>query len=163
MSSIARQAVSSAGGFLSLVRGGAIARPRTRLGHRYQSERGGVYTVFRETNGNDRSAGEATVLVVGFRLKVIGSHSVAHRVFQRVCLLTTPFWSGFRGFRVKLWMVDEETKNYLGIYQWAGANNARAYADTLCRVLRVLSTRDSVWYDLLPNQPLDAYLSAHAA
>ena len=161
--SLPRLALTSVGGFVDLVRAGAISRPRIRLGKRYRTDRGGVYAVFRETIGDDGAAGSPAVLVVGFRLKMIGSIPLAHWLFQRVCLLTTPFWSGFRGFRVKLWMVDRESKNYLGIYQWAGEVNARTYAEALCRVLRALSTRDSVWYDLEPEQALDPYLAARAA
>jgi hypothetical protein len=163
MSSVARQALTSVGGFVDLVRADAISRPKSRLGQRYRPDRGGVYTVFRETDGDDGVAGEPAVLVVGFRLKVIGTNRIAHWFFQRMCLLTTPFWSGFRGFRIKLWMVDQETKDYLGIYEWADGENARAYAETLCRVLRPLSTPDSVWYDLHADQALDHYRSAHAA
>jgi len=160
--SLPRLALASAGGFVDLVRARSISRPRSRLGKRYRTDRGGDYEVFRETISEDGAAGTPAVLVVGFRLKVIGSNPAAHWLFQRVCLLTTPFWSGFRGFRVKLWMVDRDSKNYLGMYQWAGEEHARTYAEALSRVLRPLSTRDSVWYDLYPDEPLDPFLSAHA-
>jgi len=163
MFTLPRQALASAGGFVGLVRADAISRLKRRLGERYRPDRGGIYDVFRETDGDDGTTGVPAVLVVGFRLKLIGSNPVAHWIFQRVCLLTTPFWSGFRGFRVKLWMVDQGKKNYLGIYQWAGEVEARTYAEALCRVLRALSTTGSVWYDLEPNQELDHYLALHAA
>lgn len=163
MSSIPRLALDSAQGFVDLVRDDAIARATTRLGRRYRTDRGGIYEVFRETHGNDGVAGDPAVLVVGFRLKAIGSLVLLHWAFQRACLLTTPFWSGFRGFRIKLWMVDHDSKNYLGIYQWAGEENARVHAEALCRVLRPLSSRGSVWYDLYPRQGFDHFLSEHAA
>lgn len=163
MSSIPRLALISVLGFGELVRADAIGRVTTRLGRRYRSDRGGVYQVFRETRGNDRAPGEPAVLVVGFKLKMIGSLTPAHWLFQRACLLTTPFWSGFRGFRVKLWMVDQVSKNYLGMYQWVGEENAQVYAEALCRVLRPLSMRGSVWYDLQPRQDFDTFLSEHAA
>ena len=97
------------------------------------------------------------MLVVGFQLKVIGAHPVPHWIFQRCCLLTTPFWSGLPGFSVKLWMVDPETKRYLGIYDWRGTAHAQQYVDALVRVLHPLSTPDSVWYRLLPDQALEPY------
>jgi len=163
MSSIPRLALASAGGFIDLVRHDSISRPRSRLGARYRTDRGGTYEVFRETIGDDGAPGEPAVLVVGFRLKVIGANRAAHWLFRRVCLLTTPFWSGFRGFRVKLWMIDQDSKNYLGIYQWAGEQNAQNYAEALSRVLRPLSTPESVWYDLYPRQDLDPFLATHTA
>lgn len=79
-------------------------------------------------------------------------------MFQRVCLLTTPFWSGLPGFKVKLWMVDPTTRNYLGIYDWRGEEEAQQYVNALVRVLKPLSTSDSVWFRLQPNQALDLYL-----
>ena len=115
------------------------------------STRAQIYEVFRDTIGDDGVEGARCVLVVAFRLRVIGSFPPMHWLFQRVCLLTTPFWSGFRGFREKLWMVDPETKSYLGIYDWAGAENAKIYVDALVRVLRPISTKDSVWYEIVPD------------
>lgn len=131
---------------------------RGRVGRAYGIDQGGIYRVFRETVSNDGAPGEDTVLVVGFRLKVIGSNPVLHWLFQRLCILITPFWSGFRGFRVKPWMVDPRTKNYLGIYQWAGAAGAQTYVDALVKVLRPLSTHGSVWYELMPDQDLKSSL-----
>jgi hypothetical protein len=162
MSSLPRLALASAQGFADLVRADAIGRTGTHLGRRYRTDRGGIYQVFRETRGDDGAPGDPAVLVVGFRLKVIHSLPAAHWLFQRVCLLTTPFWSGFRGFRIKLWMVDQLSKNYLGIYRWAGEENARVYAEALCRVLRALSTRGSVWYEIHPNREFEHYLAKHA-
>jgi hypothetical protein len=78
-------------------------------------------------------------------------------------LLTTPFWSGLPGFSVKLWMVDPETKRYLGIYDWRGADQAQRYVDALIRVLQPLSTRGSVWYRLIPNTELEPHLVTQAA
>ena len=114
----------------------------------YSIDQRGTYQVFRETVSDDGTAAKSVVLVVGFRLRVLRSISFLHWLFQRACILTTPFWSGFRGFRVKLWMVDPQTKNYLGIYDWAGAENAQTYIDALVQVLQPLSTPGSVWYDL---------------
>src|SRR3954452_20637627 len=154
MNTIPQLALSSARRWVHLVRTGAIARTCERVGMDYRIDRGGTYRVFRDTRSHDGTADPSAVLVVGFRLRVIGSNPVLHWLFQRVCLMTTPFWSGFRGFRVKLWMVDPATKNYLGIYEWAGEDNALSYVEALVRVLRPLSAKDSVWYELYPAQEL---------
>lgn len=129
---------------------GRLHLNRSRLGNSYAIDEGGIYTVFRQTDGNDGVGGEPVVLVVGFRLKLIRSSRIMHWIFQRVCILTTPFWSGFPGFRIKLWMVDPQTKNYLGIYEWAGKENAEHYASTLEKILHFFSTKDSVWYKIHP-------------
>jgi hypothetical protein len=86
--------------------------------------------------------------------------ALPHWLFQRLCILTTPFWSGFPGFRVKLWMVETETKDYLGIYDWDGEEDARTYAEALARVLRAVSVSGSVWYEMHGGQELEPFLRA---
>jgi hypothetical protein len=96
-------------------------------------------------------------------VRLIASLAALHWLFQRACILTTPFWSGFRGFRVKLWLVEPRRKDYLGIYEWAGRANAERYARMLLCVLRPLSTAGSVWYEIHDREPFARYLQAHAA
>lgn len=137
--------------------------PKTRLKHDrinelYKIEDHGSYSVFRETENKTMSAGRPVTLVVGFRLKLLRSSSVLHWIFQRVCILTTPFRSGTKGFGIKLWMVYPDSKNYLGIYDWRGMQNAQNYVDSLTRILRPLSVKGSVWYQLHESN-LDTYLS----
>jgi hypothetical protein len=159
MIDIARLAIASAARWIKLAGTRARYRTDTHLHHLYHIDQGGTYFVFRETVGNDGVPGSPCVLVVAFRLRFIDSFPPMHWLFQRVCLLTTPFWSGFRGFRVKLWMVDPQTKSYLGIYNWAGTDHAKTYADALVRVLRPISTTDSVWYEIVSEQKFEYYLA----
>lgn len=147
----------SVGRYLRLVFRGKLRLQRVHLGKMYKIENAGTFKVFRDTFGNDGAAGQPVVLVVGFRLKVIRSISFLHGLFQRVCILTTPFWSGFKGFRIKLWLVDPQTKDYLGIYKWTGEVNAKTYADNLSNILRPLSVKNSVWYKI-HNENFDNYL-----
>ncbi len=162
MLSIVQLATSSVIRFVRLLRSGNIRNPENRLGNLYQIDQGGTYRIFRETMCTPNDSGSTGVVVVGFRLRLIGSNPVCDWMFQRVCLLTTPFWSGIRGFRVKLWMVEPQTKDYLGIYSWAGADHARRYAEALIRVLRLVSTRGSVWYEQYPDVDLDSFLQERA-
>ena len=158
MHTIPGLALRSAIRWIGFVRSGRLRRSSSRLGATYRIDHGGHYQIFRETIGGDASTDPLCVLVVGFRLRSIDRNRVWHWLFQRICLLTTPFWSGFRGFQIKLWMIDPDTKNYLGIYQWAGAANARNYADPLCRVLRSVSTPGSVWHVVYPDADFEQYL-----
>jgi hypothetical protein len=161
--SIAGMAINSGLRFISLARRRALSRPPNRLGQAVRVDDERNYQVFRETVSDAAPVETPNVLVVGFQLKVIGAHPLPHAIFQRCCLLTTPFWSGLPGFGVKLWMVDSESKRYLGIYDWRGTSEAQRYVDALVRVLQPLSTPGSVWYRLLPDRMLDAYLAEHAA
>jgi hypothetical protein len=78
-------------------------------------------------------------------------------VFERVCILTTPFFVGLAGFRSKLWMVDRSTGDFAGLYQWDGQADAIAYAEGLSKILRALSVRGSVGYEVVPGT-VDDYL-----
>lgn len=154
-----RSALRSSIRFLSLLSAGSMRLRRDRVGERYRVDDGGRYDIFRDTLSSDGSMEPCAVLVVGFRLRLIGTNPVLHWVFQRICILTTPIWSGFPGFRAKLWMVDQGSKNYLGIYEWAGTRNARSYVDWLVGVLLPLSTKGSVWYEVVPGERLEDYLA----
>ena len=75
-----------------------------------------------------------------------------------MCIVTTPFFVGLPGFRSKLWMVDPETGDFAGLYEWDDAPTARAYAEGLSKVLRLLSVRGSVSYELRTGCSVDEYL-----
>lgn len=160
--SITLAALRSAAVFVKLIAHHSLRLKTGRIGKLYRIDGYGSYAIFRETVNRTAPAGEPGVLVVGFRLKLLRSNPALHWLFQRVCIFTTPFWSGFRGFRIKLWMVDPKTKNYLGIYEWAGEGNARHYVETLIRVLRPLSSPGSVWYKQYPGQSFEQYLDRRA-
>jgi hypothetical protein len=160
MASAMRLAVNSVGGFVGLLARRDLHLRKDRLGHQVLVKNG-TYTVFRDSV-NERARGEPVVLVVGFRLRWLHAQPMMHWLFQRVCICTTPFWSGLPGFRVKLWLVDEHTKKYLGIYDWRGATAAQNYVNYLVPMLRFFSVRGSVWYELLPDTKLVDYLAQHA-
>lgn len=162
LATVVRAALGSGWHYCELAAAGALHLRRERLGRRYRIDQGGSYAVFRETVSTDATVGEPVVLIVGFRLRFIGSSAPMHWLFQRLCILTTPFWSGFHGFRVKLWMVEPQRKNYLGIYAWNGHENAARYARLLVRVLQPLSTPGSVWYEIRDWETLPRYLAAHS-
>jgi hypothetical protein len=153
-----RLAIESMFGFIALASSGALRLRRDRLRRRYVIG-AQEFEVFRETISvaPDRKAADHVVLVVGFRLRLIGRLPAAHWLFQRVCVMTTPFWCGLRGFRVKLWMVDPDTKDYAGIYDWAGRADAERYVQALVPVLRAVSVSDSVW-QRIEDQPFEEFL-----
>jgi len=154
-------AFQSINNYLSLVYHRKLHLSRKRLWALFEVDHGGRYAIFRESYV-DAKVMEPTVMVFGFRLFIIGSNPFMHWLFQRVCILTTPIWSGFPGFNIKLWMVDPETKDYIGIYQWDSKKKLRVYADYLEKILLRLSTKGSVWYEIIENQELEPYLAKRA-
>ncbi|MFH0853835.1 MAG: hypothetical protein V1853_05565 [bacterium] len=132
---------------------------KTRWIGLYNAENRGKFKVFRETISRRRLPDPPVVIVVGFRLKLAGTNPLLHWLFQGACIVTTPFWSGLKGYRVKLWLVDPATKNYLGIYDWQGQANAENYIDFLLPILKCFSIPNSVWYKIYTNQKIEAYLN----
>lgn len=152
-------AMRSLGRFFIMVLRGVLRMPENRQGLPVPVEGRGTYKVFRETlyvNGNPETP---VVLVVGFRLRAVGSNPVLHYLFQRICIITTPFWCGLPGFYIKLWLVAPATSSYAGIYEWNGEKKARQYLDTLIPVLKTVSRKGSVWYTLHTSQKLEVYLN----
>lgn len=127
-----------------LMAAGRLSRPRTHLARPLAFADGTTSYVFRETAIRDVPTTDPAVLVVGFRLRMIGTSPVWHTLFRRECVLHTPLFAGFPGFRSKLWLTDPRTGVYLGLYEWDGADLAVDYAETLARLLRIVSTRRSV-------------------
>ncbi len=147
--------------YIHLVNDGSLKLSHKRIGDEFKIE-DGSYRIFRETVSKD-SNGATVILVIGFRLKLIRSVPLLHWLFQRVCVITTPFWSGLPGFKTKLWMVDPTTKNYMGIYDWKGRDNAQAYLDFLIPILNFFSVNGSVHARQIFGSALDDLLEKHRA
>jgi len=134
--------------FLRLVFSWSLHIGKQHLWEKYTVNDGKTYTVFRETI-SDKEYGEKEVtLIIGFRLRLIGNSSLFHWLFQHLCVLDTPIWVGFPGFKTKFWMVEPDAKDYLGLYRYQGKDNAKKYAEYICAVLRPVSTDGSVWYKI---------------
>ncbi len=131
-----------------------------RLGQHYHTD-WGSYEVFRDTISRLPSPETPVVLVVVFRLKLIRSSRWLHWLFQRLCILTTPFWSGFAGFHIKLWMVDKPTGNYAGIYSWYGQDQGQIYTQALERVLRAVSVPGTVHSQIISGADFETFLRQH--
>jgi hypothetical protein len=138
----ARSAVATA----RLMASGRLASPKGFLGRRLGFADGTTSLVFRETAIRDSDPRDPAVLVVQFRLRVIGRSRLLHALFRRECILHTPLFAGFPGFWSKLWISDPATGTYRGLYEWDGAERAVDYADHLVRLLTPLSTEGSVRY-----------------
>ena len=144
-----------------------LAAGRTRchrayLGERLRMSDGRTYVPFRHTRKSPAAwsfAHPPVVLQPRFHLALLAPHRRRlHALFRVVCIITTPSFVGLPGFRSKLWMVDPETGDFAGLYEWDDAATARAYAEGLARVLRLLSSPGSVTYELVEADTVDDYL-----
>ena len=150
----ARSAVATA----RLLAAGRLASPTTYLDRRLCFADGTTSFVFRETAVRDGQSRDPAVLIVEFQLRAIGRSRLWHALFRRECILHTPLFAGFLGFRSKLWITDTTTGNYRGLYEWDGAGRAVDYADRLVRLLALVSTRGSVRYHVVPGLRREAFL-----
>ena len=136
-----------------------LALPRDRVGTQLHFADGTTSRVYRETVMVNEPCAEPAVLVVQFLLKGIGQNPVMHALFRAESLLNTPLFAGFPGFRSKLWCTDRETGVYRGIYQWDVADRARGYAETLLKLLNLVSVRGSLKYHVIPGARRDEFLA----
>jgi hypothetical protein len=152
---------------LGLLLRGRVTLRTGRLGQPLTMSDGRTYVPFRETVKEARLWNSETapaVLQPRFHLRVLGPRRQRlHAMFRGVCIVTAPFFIGLPGFRSKLWMVDPHTGDFAGLYEWDSADGARAYAEGLGRVLRVLSVRGSVTYEVVANTTVVEYLDRFAA
>jgi len=151
-----------------LIGRGDVRNVRGRLGQPLRMSDGRTFVPFRHTvrrSAAPTGAGATTaVLHPRFHLRFTKPrHRLFRELFRRVCIITTPFFVGLPGFRSKLWMVDPDTLDYAGLYDWDDADEARAYAEGLSRILRLLSVPGSVSYELVPDVTVDEYLDRNAS
>jgi hypothetical protein len=143
--------------------GGLVARhgltsPKGNVGARLTFADGSSSFVFRETAAADVSTSDPTLLVIQFRLAMLGSDHLLHAAFRRECVLHTPLFAGFPGFRSKLWIDDIDTGVYRGIYQWQGGDLARHYAARMVALLRPFSNAGTARYQVVEGVVRDEFL-----
>jgi hypothetical protein len=146
-----------------LLLGRKIRLRHDRVGVRLTMSDGRTYVPFRETAllSSRPATAVPTVLQPRFRLRGVGRRpdGLRHRMFRRCCIMTTPFFVGVGGFRSKLWMYDPSTGDYAGLYDWDDPRRARAYAEGLSAVLRLVSVPGTVSYELVPGEDVATYLA----
>jgi hypothetical protein len=140
---------------------GRLRSPRSHVGHRIVFADGSVFRVFRETV-SVAPCPDRAVLVVRFQLRLLGRSRFGHALFRVESLANTPLFAGFPGFRSKLWLTDERTGEYRGLYDWAGAGAAESYANALVALLRPVCVPRSVGFHVEPDAPRDRDLQAAA-
>ena len=91
-----------------------LARPADHLGAVLSFRDGTRSRVFRETVAMGATTADPVLLVIAFRLAFLDDLEPLHAGFRRECLIHTPLFAGFRGFRSKLWLEDAETRIYRG-------------------------------------------------
>jgi hypothetical protein len=141
-----------------LVASRRLISPKDNLGARLRFADGSSSFVFRETAVTGAGTSDPTLLVIQFRLAALASNPLLHAAFRRECVLHTPLFAGFPGFRSKLWIDDVETGVYRGIYQWQGGDLARRYAARMVALLAPFSNVGTARYQVVERLRRDEFL-----
>jgi hypothetical protein len=136
-----------------------LGLPTHNVGRELAFVDGTTSRVYRETVRSGAPTPRPTLLVVQFQLRLVGRSRLLHSLFRAESILNTPLFAGFPGFRSKLWVTDEWTGVYRGVYEWDGADRAAEYADAITALLRLLSVPGSVGSHVVPGIRRDDFLS----
>jgi len=115
---------------------------------------GHSFQVFRHLSLRSTSHGAPAVLVIRFRFK-----RFTRGLNRLLSLVPVPLIGGFPGFHDKVWMVDEETGNWQGVYEWKSAEALKLYRHSF--VVGVMNRRvdpSSISYTTILRSRLADYL-----
>lgn len=143
---------------------GLVRTPTDRVGAAVLSETGRTFTAYRETVHRRSAApvapGSGAVLAVRFRPRALPDRLAPYavRALEALSALAAPFVAGRPGFRRKLSLSAAEDGEFLWLYEWTTAGDARRYARTLDGVLDRLAAPDSIATRVREDVGLEAYL-----
>lgn len=140
---------------------GRIGMPGGEVGRSVRFADGTTSMVYRETTLRTGPGADAVLLVVRFRLRLIGTNRFGHALFRFESLFNTVLFAAHRGFRTKLWLTDTSTGFYRGIYEWEGADRAAAYAEVLRVVLAPWVAAGSFGYRIVEGPDREAFLQGN--
>jgi hypothetical protein len=139
-----------------------VALPRGKVGTTVAFADGSRSMIYRETTMRERRDDGLVLLVVRFRLRLIGTNRLAHWLFRLESLFNTLLFAAHPGFETKLWLTDQDTGYYRGIYEWRGRPAAIEYAESLKVVLRPWVCEGSFSYYVIEGVTRTEYLDGVA-
>ena len=142
---------------------GKIGMPGGEVGRRIVFADGSTSRIYRETTSMTDVIADPVLLVVRFRLRLIGTNRLAHALFRLESLLNTLLFAAHRGFRTKLWLTDTATGFYRGIYEWEGFDAVADYAEVLRVVLAPWAEADSFRYRVIEGPDRESFLKGQVA
>jgi hypothetical protein len=118
--------IKETGRTMGLKHAGRLHEPKGRIGQTFINPDGQSFVIFKETV-LDAPSGQAqapeAIFRVRFRVKRFSFWQQLLIAFKSPLFVTQP------GFRSKLWMKDETTCDYQGVYEWAKLEDAQAYVE----------------------------------
>jgi len=137
---------------LSYALTGRLHFPRKRIGEVITMEDEQDFVIFRQVIV-DPSQDQPEEPGATFRVRFHVAHMSA-RQNKLFSLLPIPFFAGLPGFRSKLWMLNEASGDFQGIYEWDSVEHAKNYANSFAmKFMTMRSARGSISYEIIPKQP----------
>jgi hypothetical protein len=135
---------------------GYVHFPKDYIGNTFTMEDGQEFLAFRHLvvdpkKGNDRSC---AIFKVRFKFS-----SLALRINKRLSLIPTPFLIAKRGFKQKLWMINDKGF-FQGIYEWESEESAEKYPESfIFKMMTKRSETGTVSYEVIPDILLSDYFN----
>jgi len=133
---------------------GRLRFRRRLVGRGIVMDDGRRFRVFRHLSLRTDNDGTPAVLVVRFKFK-----RFSQGLNRLLSLVPVPLIGGFPGFRHKLWLVDEDSGDWQGLYEWESAEAVELYRRSF--VLGVMNRRadpESISFTMVPQTRLADYL-----
>jgi len=147
---------------VALVVLGRLRFRRRYVGRVLVTEDGQRFRVFRYLSlRKSREGAERSPAVLVIRFKFA---RLSQGLNRWLSLVPIPLIGGYPGFRHKLWMADEETGYWQGVYEWESSAVVEAYRRSF--VLGVMNRRaepKSISYTMIPQARLADYLEGRIA
>lgn len=125
---------------------GRMHEPKGRIGKTFTNPDGQPFVIFKETVLDPLSSPTRrpeAVFRVRFRVKRFTFWQHLLIAFKSPLFVTLP------GFRSKLWMKNEATCDYQGVYEWDKLEEAQAYVNSeSMKVMRWLAIPDGIEWEI---------------
>lgn len=138
---------------------GHVHFPDENVGDVLKMKDGGNFTVFRrlKVDGEYEDHDNIAVFKVRFKFK-----SLSTQANKRLSIIPVPFLIGMKGFREKIWTINESTNDFQGIYQWSSKEMAARYPETfIFKLMTKRAAPGTVSYEIIPNTDLTYYVAAN--
>ena len=120
-------------------------------------EDGLKFKIFRHMKLTTKNMNDAgSILIVRFKFA-----RFSHKANIRLSRIPILLIAGFPGFRDKLWMIDQESGYWQGIYQWENEEVIEKYQKSF--VLGLMNKRaikNSLSYNIIPDLNIDEFLQS---
>ncbi|MFC2076534.1 YdhR family protein [candidate division KSB1 bacterium] len=137
---------------------GRVRRSKEFYGREIMMEDGRKFKIFRQINlktGKSKKDSSPAILIVRFKFA-----RFSQKTNRRLSLIPIPMIVGFPGFRTKVWMADEDTGYWQGLYEFESEDTLEEYKKSF--VLGIMNRRavkDSISYRTIKHSRVSEYLN----